>query len=608
MCGIAGIINERESADRSVLERAAGFIAHRGPDAEGFYIKKHIGLLHRRLSIIDLAGGSQPMFNEDRSLVLVFNGEIYNFAELRAELALNGHVFATSSDSEVILHGFEQWGTDCIKKFHGMFAFALYNHTDESVFLSCDRCGEKPLYYAHKNGKFVFASEIRALTEILGHTPSPDPKAVYLYLLLGYIPAPRTFYQGIKKLPPGSCLLLKNDSLKEWKYYQPDITACSEISENDLCDELDAALRRAVRKMLVSDVPLGAFLSGGLDSSLIAAMMAREGTRPETFSISFSHTSFDEAQFAKTASESIGTNHNQYTVKFGNLQECLSIMDGFGEPFADSSAIPGYYLAKETKKKVTVALSGDGADELFGGYRRYLGQNIARYYLMLPNFFQKMIREKLLPLFSDRDVYYADSLVKSARIFADRTETVRPYSGLMLNTIFSHDEIAALFPDLPDSREIIKDCIDVFRSTVPVKALMYADRDLYLPGDILVKVDRMSMRNSLEVRAPYLDPDVLSLSDRIPLSMKIKGMNQKYILRKVALRYLPAETVFRKKHGFMAPVSQWLRQAGAEEIRTGISCHADDRTLDSLLLSHFNGKADQSHKIFSLLVLSRYLR
>jgi len=605
MCGIAGIVDTREGIERSVLEAASNLMAHRGPDDEGFFIEGPLGLVHRRLSIIDLDGGSQPMFNEDRSLVVVFNGEIYNYVELRSQLESNGHIFSTLSDTEVILHGFEEWGMACVEKFHGMFAFALYNRKEKSLFLSRDRCGEKPIYYAHEGGRFYFASEFQALLNILRQMPDADPESIYLYLRLGYVPAPRSFLDGVNKLQAGCCIMFKDENIRCWSYYKPRVTVGDRISEKELCDELDITLSRAVKKMLVSDVPLGAFLSGGLDSSLIVAMMAKEGESPKTFSISFDDASFDESQYAKLVSEYVGTQHTHYKVAFDGFDSCLSIMDGFGEPFADSSGIPTYYLAKETRRKVTVALSGDGGDELFGGYRRYLAQNLSDYYLSFPSLLRKGLFERFLSFFPDGDDYYADSIIKSARIFVERAESSRTSPGLMLNTIFSHNEVTALFPDLPDGHRLIEEFIGKIRSR-KVEALMCADRVLYLPEDILVKVDRMSMKNSLEVRTPYLDPDVLELSERIPLAMKIKGGNLKYLLKKVALRYLPPKIVQRKKHGFMVPMAQWIKKAGEGVVRSRMPSWAVPKALDQILKPHFNGRRDNSHKIFALIMLGRY--
>lgn len=607
MCGLAGVINLRHGLDLSVLKEASRLLSHRGPDDEGLFIEEGAGLLHQRLSIIDLAHGSQPMSNEDRTLILVFNGEIYNFTELRLELESKGHVFSTRSDSEVIVHSFEEWGTDCVEKFSGMFAFALYNRNDRSLFLSRDRCGEKPLYYFYEAKRFGFASEIQALLALLGQTPTPDLKSIYSFLRLGYIPAPHSFFQGIKKMLPGSCLLFQDGILKTWTYYRPRITRPDNISEKALIEELDITLRQAVKKMLVSDVPLGAFLSGGLDSSLIVAMMAKEGVTPETFSISFTNTSFDESQFAQLASRVTGSRHTQYMVGFDNFDHCLSIMDGFGEPFADSSSIPTYYLSRETRRKVKVALSGDGGDELFGGYRRYIAQCFAEYYRVMPFFLRKKVFEKVLSLFPDKDVYYAESIIKSARIFVERAGSLDLDLGLMLNTIFSHDEITCLFPDLNNCQGLIEKFIGTNLPDNKVEALMFADRCLYLPDDILVKVDRMSMKNSLEVRVPFLDPDVLRLSERIPLSQKIKGIKQKYLLKKLALRYLPPDIVFKKKHGFMVPMAQWIKQAGIMDIQKRMPSLANSEAIDQLLTSHFNRGIDHSHKIFALIILGRYL-
>ena len=607
MCGIAGGIDLLDKVEPASLEKASRLMAHRGPDDEGFFFEGPVGLAHRRLSIIDLDGGAQPMFNEDQTLVVVFNGEIYNYIRLREDLESKGHVFSTLSDTEIILHGFEEWGTSCVERFHGMFAFALYNRKDTSLFLSRDRCGEKPLYYFHDNKRFFFASEVQTLLECIGQKPSPDLQSVYLYLRLGYIPAPRSFFQDINKLRAGCSMTFKNGQLACWSYYAPRVIKNTEkISENELCDELDAALSRAVKKMLVSDVPLGAFLSGGLDSSLIVAMMAKEGETPKTFSISFDDASFDESAHAELVSKHVGTQHTNYRVSFDDFDYCISIMAGFGEPFADSSGIPTYYLSQETRKKVTVALSGDGGDELFGGYRRYLAQKLSARYLSLPTPLRNGLIPRILSFFPDGDGYYADSIIKSARIFTERAEATSTRPGLMLNMIFSHNEATSLFPDLPDGRPLIEEYIGSV-ATEKVEALMHADRMLYLPDDILVKVDRMTMKNSLEVRAPFLDPEVLALSERIPLSFKIKGKNLKYLLKKVALRYLPPEIVNRKKHGFVVPMSRWIKGAGEEDIRRRMPWGIDSNALDRLIEPHFKGRLDNSLKIFSLIMLGCYL-
>lgn len=607
MCGIAGILNLQDKVERSSLEKVSSLMAHRGPDDEGFFIEGPVGLVHRRLSIIDLDGGAQPMLNEDDSLVVVFNGEIYNFIDLRYQLLAKGHVFATDSDTEVILHSYEEWGTECVERFEGMFAFALYNRKERSLFLSRDRCGEKPIFYFFDGRKFCFASELQALLHILGHTPKSDPESIYLYLRFGFIPAPRSFYRGIMKLPAGCSMVIKEGRIKEWTYYRPLMAgAPKKAMEVELCEELDEALTRAVRKMLISDVPLGAFLSGGLDSSLIVALMAKEEGIPKTFCISFDDASFDESRYAESVARHIGTDHTHYRVSYGDFDSCLSIMKGFGEPFADSSGIPTFYLSRETRREVKVALSGDGGDEMFGGYRRYLAQGLSNRYLALPLLFRERLIRPSLSLFSDRDGYYADSIIKRARIFVERAESCRSGSlGLMLNTVFSHEEVTELFPELPDGRELIIESIGESQAG-RIEELMYADKLLYLPDDILVKVDRMSMMNSLEVRAPFLDPEILELSGRIPVGMKIRGRNLKYLIKKVALRYLPREIVYRKKHGFMVPMSDWIKRVGEEAARRRMPEWGDAGFFDRLLADHFKGRYDNSHKIFTLIMLGCY--
>jgi asparagine synthase (glutamine-hydrolysing) len=611
MCGIAGVIDLHQQPDSSVMESASNMMIHRGPDEQGLFYEESICLIHRRLSIIDISNGVQPMFNEDKALVIVFNGEIYNFIELRNQLISKGHIFVTKSDTEVLLHGYEEWGKECVKKISGMFAFAIYNRKTKVLFLARDRCGEKPLYYYHHGGKFIFSSELKSLLAILGSNPSPDENAVYSYLRFGYIPAPYSYFQGVYKLIPGSYLLLQNDRLTSEFYYKGQYlqnnSSRNEISEDALCNELDTLLSNAVKKMLIADVPLGAFLSGGLDSSLVVAMMAKNGHRPKTFSISFEQASYDESSFAKKVSQLIGTDHTDFKVEFGTLEEVMSIMKGFDEPFADSSGIPYYYLSRETKNRVTVALSGDGSDELFGGYRRHLAQHFAEYYLRVPSFIRKGLIERVLSILPDRDVYYADSIIKSFRIFSQRTEAadiIRP--GLLLNTIFSHNEVLTLFPNLPDGREPIESVMGTDCIKNLVESLIASDINLYLPNDILVKVDRMSMKNSLEVRAPFLDPDVIDFSYRIPISMKIKGINQKYLLKKVALKYLPPEIVFRKKHGFMIPLAKGLKQIGKNRIKMAMPQKVREKGIDLILETHFDKGIDCSHKIFALMVLGQY--
>lgn len=573
------------------------------------YSEHGVGLVHRRLSIIDLACGAQPMFNEDRTLVVVFNGEIYNFRELRGALEGKGHVFSTSSDTEVILHGYEEWAEQCPRQFSGMFAFALYDREEGSLFLCRDRCGEKPLYYFQDAEGFRFASELPAMLALLGFTPRPDPEALYLYLRLGYIPAPYCFYQGVRKLPAGASLMVRNGMLTPRTYYEPEATVSYTIDEEGLAEELDAVLRRAVKRMLVSDVPLGAFLSGGLDSSLIVAMMAREGQGPppETFSIGFEDHSYDESQFAERAARAVGSRHTRYPVAFDDFDTCLEIMDWFGEPFADSSSIPTHYLARETRRRVTVALSGDGGDEMFGGYRRYLAQRFAAYYRLLPVWLREKALQRIFRACADQDAYFAESLAKAALVFAERADAAGSASGLMLNTVFSHDEIAGLIPELGSKGALLEQCLGTdLPKNDPVEALMAADRMLYLPDDILVKVDRMSMKNSLEVRAPFLDPEVLEFTGRLPLALKINRLRQKYLLKRVARRYLPAEIVSRKKHGFVVPMAQWLKQAGVEDCRRRMPSILQAEAVNRLLGEHFRGGIDHCQKLFALVVLGRY--
>lgn len=604
MCGIAGIINATDKLNPSFLEQVSKSMIHRGPDDGGIFSEHRSVLVHRRLSIIDLTHGGQPIYNEDRSLVIIFNGEIYNFKSLRQELETKGHIFCTGSDTEVILHAYEEWGDECLSRFSGMFVFAIYNRINSSLFLARDRCGEKPLYYRLQGETLIFASEIQTLLLLAGKNPDVDFESVYLYLRLGYIPSPRSFYLNIKKLDPGAMLLYTEGIIKLTTWYQPGIKGQSirNIKEDELCDELDEILCKAVQKMLISDVPLGAFLSGGIDSSLIVAIMAKFNIIHKTFSIGFTHASFDETEHACKIANFIGSDHTTYTVQFGDFESSLSIMDHIGEPFADYSAIPSWYLSRLTRSRLKVALSGDGADELFGGYRRYFSQQLADFYRYIPSKIRQNFIAKLFSYFPDSDLYYADSPIKSARMFLGRFESEN--GGLMRNTVFSDKEIISLFPDFEKYKA------DFFfnEEDFSVEALMLSDRKHYLPDDIMVKVDRMSMQHSLEVRSPYLDKAVLNFSDRIPLNLKIKGLTGKYILKKVALRYLPKDIVFRKKHGFVVPMAQWLNTEGKDRVESRIPPQIETLAITKLLSDHFEKRIDCSHKLFSLIMLGRFLK
>ncbi len=611
MCGIAGVINFHEKPRMEGLMASIDKMIHRGPDDSGIWFDSNVGLAHRRLSIIDLSGGHQPMENESKTLVTIFNGEIYNYKELRSKLEKKGHRFTSESDTEIILHAYEEWQDSCFEKFTGMFAICLYDKIQERVVLARDLFGEKPLYIHDDDKGIVFSSELKAILELIDVEPKIDTQAIALYLRLGYIPAPYTLYNNIKKLPAGHLLFInKHDrTYKNYKkYVLGNIEEKNIYTEDKVVGELENALILATSRMLNADVPLGVFLSGGLDSSLIAAIIAHQGNSLETFSISFKNKTFDESHHAERVAQLIGANHTTSLVDLDSLPDCISIYDSFDEPFADPSAIPTYFLSQETRKKVTVALSGDGADEFWGGYRRYLAQKWANSYLKIPKCLRRNFIESSLKSFKDRDVYFADSKIKSAQLFINRINSCDSHLNLLYHRIFSYEDISNLFQWLSFDLDCVQHLFEQnYKDTRMANKLMGFDQNLYLPDDILVKVDRMSMQHSLEVRTPFLDPDVVKLSMKTPNSLKIKGKEQKYILKKVALNYLPEDIVFRKKHGFSVPISEWFRKLDKQKILQLMPTGCSQQAVEQIIDQHLACYHDNSQHLLTLAVLGRFI-
>jgi len=564
MCGIAGIVDSRGVPGRDVLEAARDTLAHRGPDDAGLYINgsRDAALLFRRLSIIDLSpAGHQPLENEDGSRWIVFNGEIYNFEALRDVLESAGHRFRSRTDSEVILHAFEEWGPRAIDRFIGMFAFAIWDEQTRTLFAARDRLGIKPLYYHHTPTGIRFASELKPLVVLSGSRQRVDPAAVWGYLTRGYIASPRTIYEGIRSLPPGHYLYWSADSraVRVQRYWDPlwayesgrrgQGVQRSDLS--DACDELDAALRSSVKLRMRSDVPIGAFLSGGLDSSTVVAVMAAVAdTRVKTFNIGFREREYDEAESAKRIAEHLGTEHHELVATDQQLLEFIPrLVDYFDEPFADSSALPTYLVSLLARQHVTVALSGDGGDELLGGYQHYrtiaarlryaraipvpMGQMLARIGGAFPSSRAKTALASL------------DALESSEEFFDYFTSVYRPHELRCLAP-----ELTPV-PDMPASR-LGGEATDLQRFTL-------SDLQRYLPHDILTKVDRASMAVSLEARVPLLDHRVVELLIGLPDEMKVHDGTQKVLLRHVLARYVPSHLTDRPKKGFGVPLDEWLR-------------------------------------------------
>jgi len=569
MCGICGVVNfvRNEPVDRDVLAGMTATLGHRGPDDEGLYLDGHTGLGHRRLSIIDLETGRQPIPNEDQTIWIVYNGEIYNSPELRIDLKKAGHVFGTRSDTEVIIHAYEQYGRDCVNRLNGMFAFALWDSNRRRLFMARDRVGIKPLYYAEVNGALIFGSELKA---ILAH-PSVERRidliALNQYLTFEYVPTPRTIFQGISKLPPGHTLTLEKGRTTIDKYWAPSLER-SEAGDSrgraEYLAELRDTLKEVVRKELISDVPLGILLSGGIDSSAVAAMMAQlTPGNVKSFSIAFEDQSFDESNYARLVARRLGTEHHELTLTSGKMLELAPrIAEFLDEPLGDSSIIPTYLLSHFTRQHVKVALGGDGGDELFGGYSTLQAHRLLEYYRRLV---PGIIRRGLIPRLVDRLPVSFDNIsldFKLRRLVAgqDAPPVVRHHIWL---GSFTREQRRLLLGPLGDGYEDAADDlayehINACSAQDWMNQILHCDMKLYLEGDILPKVDRASMANSLEVRVPLLNNTMLDYVDSTPNSLKLRGLTTKYILRRAVKDLLPRPILRRGKKGFNMPVAKWL--------------------------------------------------
>jgi asparagine synthase (glutamine-hydrolysing) len=618
MCGIAGRFNfdASRAVSRDALVAMTDAVAHRGPDAGGYYLDGAIGLGHRRLSIIDLATGDQPIGNEDGSVQVIFNGEIYNFAEVRRELIGRGHRFRTNSDTEVIAHGYEQWGERCVDRFRGMFAFALWDSAARRLLLARDRLGVKPLYYAPVPGGLVFGSEIKSLLEDPEVPRQWRADALDAYLTLLYIPAPDTIYQGIHKLPPAHVLVAERGTIRIARYWDLEFTGDGDVRrEDDYLAELDERLREAVQLRLVSDVPLGAFLSGGIDSSTVVAYMVEaSSTPPVTIAVGFDHQAFDEVRHAETVARHLGCEFHALTAN-PQVEELLpKLAWHFDEPFADSSAVPTYYVSKAARALVTVALSGDGGDELWAGYARHRVEHweqrmrsalgpAARAAGWFGQALPLSIKgaRSLRHLAANPDQAYA---FKHAYGMFEPDAKQRLYSGDFRRAVNGHDPFASF-------RDAYRACA----SADPLDRSMYVDARTYMIDDVLTKVDRMSMAVSLEAREPLLDHKLLEFAARVPASLKLKDGRSKYLLRRVLERRVPGSILERKKSGFAAPIGEWLRGplAGMTDgllldgrLRDrGIFNHAE---VARLWTEHRSGRNDHRHRLWQLIMLELWFR
>jgi asparagine synthase (glutamine-hydrolysing) len=627
VCGIAGIFDTRGHApvDRDLLGRMTDVLSHRGPDDSGFHLAPGLGLGHRRLSIIDLSVlGHQPLFNEDGSVCVTFNGEIYNFAELVKELAARGHRFRSRCDTEVIVHAWEEWGEDCVKRFQGMYAFAVWDAPRETLFLARDRFGEKPLYYTLlDDGQFLFASELKSLLLHPKVRRDIDPLAIEDYFSYGYIPDPRTIYRGVRKLPPAHLLTLRRGTPvpEPREYWDVHFRVDGPHEEGAVREELLARLHKAVGMRMTADVPLGAFLSGGVDSSTIVAMMAAQSDRPvNTCSIAFDDKRFDESQYAQQVARHFKTDHYSRMAVADDFNLLDRLTGFYDEPFADSSALPTYLVCCIARERATVALSGDGGDEIFAGYRRYLWhQNEEAVRSRLPRWLRR-------PVFGTLGAIYPklDWAPRFLRAKSTLENLARDPAAAYFNSICSIPEAVRhrLFSRTQRGELQGYRAIDILRGHVrraqtddSLSQIQYADLKTYLPGDILTKVDRASMATSLEVRVPLLDHDLVQWLATLPSSLKMRGHEGKYILKKAMEPQLPHDVLYRQKMGFAVPLKAWfrgpLRDRTRQIVRSGSLVETgifDLPYLNDLVEQHHSGIADHSSAIWSLLMFESFLR
>ncbi|MFZ3287891.1 MAG: XrtA/PEP-CTERM system amidotransferase [Telluria sp.] len=626
MCGIVGIVDLSGTGevDRALLARMNRSQAHRGPDGGALHVAPGLGLGHRRLSVIDVAGGRQPLFNEDGSVVVVYNGEIYNFSELAAELESCGHRFRTQCDTEVIVHAWEQWGARCVERMRGMFAFGLWDANSQTLFLARDRLGVKPLYYAHlPNGQCAFASELKALMLHPDLARELDGRAVADYFAYGYVPEPRTILLHAHKLAPGHTLQLRRGQAHAAprQYWDLPFKAHAPMSEERAGDELVARLREAVKIRLVAEVPLGAFLSGGVDSSAVVALMSEILPEPvNTCSISFGDARYNESRHAQAVAERFGTRHHALQVEHDDLDLVDRLAALYDEPFADSSALPTYRVCQLARERVTVALSGDGGDENLAGYRRY------RYHLR-----EERVRQ-LLPLALRRRMF---GLLGRAWPKADwaprplRAKTT--FESLARDTVAAYFHTVSLMDDAlrarlfsPEFRrgigayepaEVLRRHAAASPSAHPLSLVQYLDFKTYLPGDILTKVDRASMAHGLEVRVPLLDHQLVEWISGLPPDFKLRGSEGKYLFKKALETRLPKQILYRTKMGFSVPLASWFRGPLASQLsaallgptlaHTGIFNMA---CIAELLAQHRSGRRDYSAALWSLLMFEAFLR
>lgn len=622
MCGITGFISRDSDAAEApradLLRRMCESIIHRGPDEQGMLVRGRAALGMRRLSIIDVKSGQQPMFTEDGSLAIVYNGEIYNFQTVRQELIGLGHSFKTNSDTEVVVHAFQEFGEACLEKLRGMFAFAIWDQRDESLFIARDRVGKKPLFYGQSDaGELVFGSELKTLLTHGGVKREVDLAALDAYLSFGYVPEEFCILKGVKKLLPGHFLRYRDGTVETKKYWDFDLTLPDERrSEEDWASELRGKITEAVKIRLISEVPLGAFLSGGVDSSTIVAMMAKLSGKPvKTFSIGFREDSFDELKYARLAAKEFHTDHHEFIVTPDLFDLIGEVVWHFDEPFADQSSLPTFMLSKMARDHVTVVLSGDGGDELFAGYERYVIDQGRNKFASVPGF----VRDKLMRRVSAALPHGARGKNFLHNVSLDPIDryldSISAFNGPRKEMLYSHELVDSLNGERSAGESVFRKYGSTSGLSDPIARLLYLDSKTYLPGDILTKVDRMTMANSIEARVPLLDHELIEFVGLMPSSLKMKGRETKYILKKAMEGLVPREILYREKQGFGVPIGEWINNQLRDRINDDLADsrsigrgYFDSRYINTLLKEHANGRRDHANSLWMLWMLELWFR
>lgn len=621
MCGIVGIVQHRSEIDRPLLERMCNAIRHRGPDDDGYYINGPVGLAMRRLAIIDVKGGQQPIHNQGRTAWIVFNGEIYNYRELRANLEKLGHTFYTNSDTEAIIHAYDRYGTDCPKHLRGMFAFAIWDERSQELFLARDRVGKKPVLYAHVNGQLVFGSEFSALLQHPDIGKDIDFEALNHYLSFMCVPAPLTAYRDIRKLEPGHSLRYCKGEIRIQRYWQPDFSHKLDINEQEAGERAIEILRDAVKVRLMSEVPLGAFLSGGIDSSAVVALMSEESSTPvKTFSIGFEEQDFSELHHARRVAAHVGADHHEFIVRPDALEVLPILVEHYGEPYADSSAVPTYYVARETRKHVTVALNGDGGDESFAGYERYAAMRLAETYHRIPAVLRDTVLRQAIELMPSSET--ERGRVRDVKRFVEAASLPKVERYLRWVSAFDSQAKQDLYTDnfrqetqAHSAAGIIGPWFARANGSGIVDAALLTDIMTYLPNDLLVKVDIATMANSLEARSPFLDHHVIEFAASLPEKYKLRGLTTKYLLKRVLKKLLPAENLGRRKMGFGVPIGHWFRGKLQPFLRETILSESalkrglfKPEAVRRLIELHTRSERDYSHQLWTLLMLELWFQ